>query len=179
MPLSKDQMREYQRRRRLEFEHCMGCGKAAAEKYYRVNPLCPGLKLRAGCADALTAAAAANPASTPMCEICGINPPTTDGRLDLYGDKFPELAAAVRVGSLKLCKDCRMVAVALNAAMHSDNAAILPRRIAIAIDLVTQLADPDSDKYCADRYCADCVALGCHLSLMPGVDWYARDNPCQ
>ena len=65
-----------------------------------------------------------------------------------------------------------MVAVALNAAMPSDNAAILPRRI--AIDLVTQLADPDSDKYCAD-----CVALGCHLSLMPGVDWYARDNHCQ
>ena len=38
-----------------------------------------------------------------------------------------------------------MVAVAVNAA-------ILPRWI--AIDLVSQLADLDSDKYCADRYCA-------------------------
>ena len=95
MPLSKDQMREYQRCRRMEHERCMGCGKAAAEKYHWVNLLCPGLKLCAGCADALTAAAAANPASTPMCAICGINPPMTDGRLErLYGDVFPQLAAA-------------------------------------------------------------------------------------
>ena len=74
MPLSKDAMREYQRRRRMLGERRMGCGKAAAEKYHRVNPIRPGLKLRAGCADALTPAAAANPASTGMCAICGIQP---------------------------------------------------------------------------------------------------------
>ena len=44
MPLGKDTMREYQRRRMIG-ERCMGCGKAAAEKYHRVNLICPRLKL--------------------------------------------------------------------------------------------------------------------------------------
>ena len=90
MPLSKDAMREYQRRRRMLGKRCKDCGKAAAEKYHRVNPIRPGLKLRAGCADALTSAAAANPASTRMCAICGIQPAMTDAERErLYRRMLP------------------------------------------------------------------------------------------
>ena len=37
MPLGKDAMREDQRRRRMIGERCQSCGKAAAEKYHRIN----------------------------------------------------------------------------------------------------------------------------------------------
>ena len=105
-------------------ESCMGCGKAAAEKYHRVNLICPGLKLCAGCADALTAAA--NPASTGMDAICGIQPAMTDvERERLYRI---EMFAGV-VESLNLCRDCGRVAAMLSVAMQSDNAAILARRM--------------------------------------------------
>lgn len=90
MPLGKDTMREDQRRRMIG-ERCMGCGKAAAEKYHRVNLICPGLKLCAGCADALTAAD--NPASTGLCVICGIHPPMSDDDREML-DRIAPLAAA-------------------------------------------------------------------------------------
>ena len=149
----------------------MGCGKAAAEKYHRVNLICPRLKLCAGCADALTSAAADKPASTGLCVICGINPPISDDDKELL-DRIAPLAAA-RVESLKLCQDCEMVAAMLRAVMQSDNPAILPQPIAIAIVSLSKLAAEGSD-----RYCVDCAAPGCHLHLMPRVDWYARDNQC-
>ena len=37
MPLGKDAMREYHRRRRMIGERCTGRGKAATEKHHRVN----------------------------------------------------------------------------------------------------------------------------------------------
>ena len=149
----------------------MGCGKSAAEKYHRVNLICPRLKLCAGCADALTAAAADNPVSTGLCVICGINPPMSDDDRKML-DRIAPLAAA-RVESLKLRQDCGIVAAMLRAAMQSDNAAILPRPIAIAFESLSKLAAEGSD-----RYCADCAAPGCHLHLMSRVDRYARDNQC-
>ena len=90
MPLGKDTMREYQRRRMIG-ERCMGCGKATAEKYHRVNLICPGLKLCAGCADALTSAD--NLASTGLCVICGIHPPMSDDDREML-DRIAPLAAA-------------------------------------------------------------------------------------
>ena len=95
-------------------ESGMGCGKAAAEKYHRVNLICPGLKLCAGCADALTAAAGANPASTGMFAICGIQPAMTDDERERLF-QIEMLAAAV--ASLNLCRDCGMVAAMLSVAM--------------------------------------------------------------
>ena len=95
-------------------ESGMGCGKAAAEKYHRVNLICPGLKLCAGCADALTAAAGANPASTGMGAICGIQPAMTDDERERLF-QIEMLAAAVE--SLNLCRDCGMVAAMLSVAM--------------------------------------------------------------
>lgn len=73
MPIGKDAMREYPRRRRMVGKRCQGCGKAAAKEYHRVNPIRPGLKLSANCADSLTAAAA-NPGGELMCAICGTHP---------------------------------------------------------------------------------------------------------
>ena len=134
-----------------------------------------GLKLCAGCADALTAAAAAaNPESTPMCAICGINPPATEGTLERrYRDYYPELAAAAaRVESLNLCDDCGMVAASLGVAMQSDQAPILARPVAVAINWLSKLAANP-----VDSHCADCTALGMHLSL-PDAGCRRDDGKC-
>ena len=53
MPRSKEEMREYQRRRRVSDSRCQGCGLEAAEEYHRVNQLSPGLRLCAVCAEVL------------------------------------------------------------------------------------------------------------------------------
>ena len=48
-------------------------------------------------------------------------------------DRIAPLAAASGE-SLKLCQDCGIVAAMLRAAMQSDNAAILPRRLPLRLN---------------------------------------------